>query len=479
MLLHDDHDASSPSRNSSPDVVLMVANPDVERVERGTSPHRPDAGRIDRGTSPQQPGSTGVLLTPHINNFSDDDAEDYAKFKERERTRKPSPERASRNTPRHESSDDRNQSSLGPLPVGVSPPSEGTRPSGVAGPSGFRARTAAQLPSHGEAEPIPVLSETAPAPVPTSGSIPSSMGGPTPRTNPHAGELERHADALLQRNTISAVIQMATAMALQRLANFSAGQPGNEHSDVPRRLASASLQIRALALQTDPDTASWYAHNDGRPRALLIHPDEFSQYVNRELLPALLFGGELGNVQPSRTDPFRVVTWNVPRPGEHPTPAPNPRRVPRTVVERPPPRQREVPTAHSHTATPPSHRIRGLPLSQGNTDEEEPPVYRRNEGRRSRGNQATLGRGTTAGRSVRHWPRSPPPSARLRTNEREDNRSSRRTRRIDSEARRNSSWTRSELDAWDALDDPGNYDEADPYYRPDEGGGDYQGPFDY
>ncbi|ETW83363.1 hypothetical protein HETIRDRAFT_426648 [Heterobasidion irregulare TC 32-1] len=204
MLLHDDHDASSPSRNSSPDVVLMVANPDVERVERGTSPHRPDAGRIDRGTSPQQPGSTGVLLTPHTNNFSDDDAEDYAKFKERERTRRPSPERASRGAPRHESSDDRNQSSLGPLPVGVPPPSEGTRPSGVAGPSGFRARTAAQLPGHGEAEPIPVLSETAPPPVPTSGPIPSSMGGPTPRTDPHAGELERHADALLQRNTISA-----------------------------------------------------------------------------------------------------------------------------------------------------------------------------------------------------------------------------------------------------------------------------------
>ncbi|ETW77177.1 hypothetical protein HETIRDRAFT_174182 [Heterobasidion irregulare TC 32-1] len=360
MLLHDDHDASSPSRNSSPDVVLMVANPDVERVERGTSPHRPDAGRIDRGTSPQQPRATGVL-TPHLNNFSDDDAEDYGKFKERERTRRPSPERASRDAPRHENSDDRNQSSLGQLPVGVPPPSEGTPNSGVAGPSGFRARTTAQLPSHGEAEPIPVLSETAPPPVPTSGPIPSSMGGPTPRADPHAGELERHADALLQRNTISAVIQMATAMALQRLANFSAGQPGNEHSDVPRRLASASLQIRALALQTDPDTASWYAHNDGRPRALLIHPDEFSQYVNRELLPALLFGGELGNVQPSRTDPFRVVTWNVPRPGEHTTPVPNPRRVPRTVVEHPPPRQREVSTAHSHTATPPSHRIRGFP----------------------------------------------------------------------------------------------------------------------
>ncbi|ETW80181.1 hypothetical protein HETIRDRAFT_103325 [Heterobasidion irregulare TC 32-1] len=36
-----------------------------------------------------------------------------------------------------------------------------------------------------------------------------------------------------------------------------------------------------------------------------------------------------------------------------------------------------------------------------------------------------------------------------------------------------------ELDAWDALDDPGNYDDADPYYRPDEGGDGYQGPYDY
>ena len=31
------------------------------------------------------------------------------------------------------------------------------------------------------------------------------------------------------------------------------------------------------------------------------------------------------------------------------------------------------------------------------------------------------------------------------------------------------------LDAWDALDDSGNYDDSDPYYRPDEGGDGYQG----
>ena len=28
---------------------------------------------------------------------------------------------------------------------------------------------------------------------------------------------------------------------------------------------------------------------------------------------------------------------------------------------------------------------------------------------------------------------------------------------------------------WDMLDNPGNYDDSDPYYRPDEGGDGYQG----
>ncbi|ETW78579.1 hypothetical protein HETIRDRAFT_419840 [Heterobasidion irregulare TC 32-1] len=373
MLLHEDHDASSPSRNSSPDVVLMVSNPDIGRVDRGTSPHPSNAGRIDRGTSPHRPEPAVVTLAPHLNNFSDDDAEDYAKFKERERTRRPSPQGAPRNASQNENPDDRNLPGSDEVPVGVPPLATITASVGAAGPSGLRARTAAQLPSHGETEPIPVIQGATPPPVPTSGQVPCSMGRTTFGTDPHSGELERHADALLQRSTISAVIQMATAMALQRLANFAAGQPGNEHSDIPRRLASAN-----------PDTASWYEHNDGRPRALLIHPDEFSQYVNRELLPALLFTGELGAVQPSRTDPFRVVVWNVPRPGERPTAVPNPRRTPHTVVERPSPRPRESRTTHSHPTTPSSHRVRNFPLSHGGTDKEEPPVYRRNEGRRSR-----------------------------------------------------------------------------------------------
>ncbi|ETW82512.1 hypothetical protein HETIRDRAFT_416663 [Heterobasidion irregulare TC 32-1] len=430
MLLHEDHDASSPSRNSSPDVVLMVSNPDIGRVDRGTSPHPSNVGRVDRGTSPHRPEPAVVTLTPHLNNFSDDDAEDYAKFKERERTRRPSPQGAPRNASRNENPDDRNLPGSDEVPVGVPPPTTIAASIGAAGPSGLRARTTAQLPGHGETESIPVIQGATPPPVPTGGPIPRSMG----------------------RTTL--------AMALQRLTNFAAGQPGNEHSDIPRRLASASLQIRGLALQTDPDTASWYEHNDGRPRALLIHPDEFSQYVNRELLPALLFTGELGAIQPSRTDPFRIVVWNVPRPGECPTAVPNPRRTPHTVVERPSPRPRESRTAHSNPTTSSSHRARNFPLSHGGT-------------------QATLRRGTTTGRSVRHRPGTPPPSARFRTDEGQNNRSSRRTRRADSEARRNRSWTRSELDAWDALDDPGNYDDADPYYWPDEGGDGYQGPYDY
>ncbi|ETW76720.1 hypothetical protein HETIRDRAFT_422119 [Heterobasidion irregulare TC 32-1] len=185
MLLHEDHDASSPSRNSSPDVVLMVSNPDIGRVDRGTSPHPSNAGRIDRGTSPHHPEPAVVTLTPHLNNFSDDDAEDYAKFKERERTHRPNPP----------GSDE--------VPMGVPPPATIAANVGAAGPSGLRARTAAQLPSHGEINSIPIIQGATPPPVPTGGQIPRSMGRTTLDTNPHAGELERHADALLQRSTIS------------------------------------------------------------------------------------------------------------------------------------------------------------------------------------------------------------------------------------------------------------------------------------
>ncbi|ETW86541.1 hypothetical protein HETIRDRAFT_99020 [Heterobasidion irregulare TC 32-1] len=204
MLLHEDHDALSPSRNSSPDVVLMVSNPDVGWVDRGTSPHRSNAGRVDRGTSPHHPEPAIVTLTPNLNNFSDDDTEDYAKFKERERTHQPSPRGSSRDAPRHENPNDRNLPGANKLPVGVPPPTRVMTNTRAAGPSGLQARTTAQPPSHGETEPIPVIQGATPPSVPISGQVPSSMGRPTPGTNPHSGELERHTDVLIQCNTISA-----------------------------------------------------------------------------------------------------------------------------------------------------------------------------------------------------------------------------------------------------------------------------------
>ena len=102
---------------------------------------------------------------------------------------------------------------------------------------------------------------------------------------------------------------MATALALQRLANFIAGQPGSEDNNVPRRLANASRQIRDLAHTNHSDASSWYEKRDNQPHALLIHPDEFTTYINLELLPALILPGEPNMVPLTHVDPFRTVPW--------------------------------------------------------------------------------------------------------------------------------------------------------------------------
>ena len=116
-------------------------------------------------------------------------------------------------------------------------------------------------------------------------------------------------DALLQQNAISIVIQMATALALQWLANFVAGQPRSEHNEVLGQLANASQQIRTLTHATHAEASSWYGDRDSHPHALLIHPDEFTTYINLELLPALVFPGELSLVKLVRTDPFHIIPW--------------------------------------------------------------------------------------------------------------------------------------------------------------------------
>ena len=87
------------------------------------------------------------------------------------------------------------------------------------------------------------------------------------------------------------------------------GQPGSEDNSIPRQLANASQQIRDLAHTNHSDTSSWYENRDNAPHALLIHPDEFTTYVNLKLLPTLLLPNEPNMVTPVRVDPFRTIPW--------------------------------------------------------------------------------------------------------------------------------------------------------------------------
>ena len=72
--------------------------------------------------------------------------------------------------------------------------------------------------------------------IPDSAALgPSSTNPDRPSAGsiaPRPGMLEGLGDALLQHSTISVVIQMATVLALQRLANFFTGKPGSENDDI-------------------------------------------------------------------------------------------------------------------------------------------------------------------------------------------------------------------------------------------------------
>ena len=59
------------------------------------------------------------------------------------------------------------------------------------------------------------------------------------------------------------------------------------------------------------DASSWYENRDNQPHGLLIHPDEFTTYVNLELLPALILPGEPNMVSPVQVDPFWTVPWQL------------------------------------------------------------------------------------------------------------------------------------------------------------------------
>ena len=103
---------------------------------------------------------------------------------------------------------------------------------------------------------------------------------------------------------------MATALALQRLTNFLAGQPGSKNDDIPQHFANTSDQVRLLAYADDHWAASWYTRGANGHYTLLIHPYKFLAFVNLELLPAIISDSDNLHATLIRTDPLHVQTWH-------------------------------------------------------------------------------------------------------------------------------------------------------------------------
>ena len=143
---------------------------------------------------------------------------------------------------------------------------------------------------------------------------------------------------------------------------------------------------------------SWYEGRDDAPHAFLIHPDEFTTYVNLELLPTLLLPNEPHMVAPIRIDPFHMIPW------QHE----EARQVPLSVGN-----DTTVCTEYVWTAVQQLRGnggilapTRGGPDNEGGTSldaiwvespGERPPTYRRNEGRHLRGTQTPHPQGHARG----------------------------------------------------------------------------------
>ena len=204
MLLNESQSSTSPSRNSSPDVVVLaLANPDTGRPG-------------DRSHPPSPPGVP--LLLPAVVTVHGSDSDPSDEPLEREGARTTTAEQQGQNpgnTLRDEGTNDRNISN--PIAIAARVPSNdgATATAGSPNRLGLVIRGGLSNMGHGLPIPIPIPPSTPLHPVPVSGATTTTMGRPPSSANPHTRELERYADALLQRNTISAVIQMATALALQ------------------------------------------------------------------------------------------------------------------------------------------------------------------------------------------------------------------------------------------------------------------------
>ena len=257
MLLNESQPSSLPSRNSSPDVVVLaLTNPDTRRPGDGSHSSSP----------PGVPLLLPAVITVHN---SDSDQSNESLEREGAGTTTIEPQLQGwnpRNTLWDEDTNDRNISDLIMVTARI-PSNDGmTTTIGGATRPGLVARGRPGSASHEPTIPIPILPSTPLHPVSVSGSNTTTMGRPPHSTNPHTGTICRRpapAEHHLRR------------------------QPGSEDNNVPRRLANASRQIRDLTHTNHSDASSWYEDRDNQPYALLIHPDEFTTYINLELLPAL------------------------------------------------------------------------------------------------------------------------------------------------------------------------------------------------
>ena len=185
MLLYDDTTLLSPSRNSSPDIILTVANLDIRQSDDGGDPMQPKAITI------------ATILTSPTNNFLDDDTRNVEEGK-RTTTGEQSHRQDSRSPLRDEVTNDGNSNNPSGSSIQVPPPTGVVAPTGTGIPQGLLPRGGNQQPGHGAVNPLSILPRPAPSAVLPGEPTPTTMGGTTTSPNPHPRELERHIDDFLQ-----------------------------------------------------------------------------------------------------------------------------------------------------------------------------------------------------------------------------------------------------------------------------------------
>ena len=217
-----------------------------------------------------------------------------------------------------------------------------------------------------------------------------------------------------------------------------------------------------MAYTENHRVASWYARGNTGQHALLIHPHEFSSFVNLELVPALLADTDTAQSRSIWVEPYRVVPWNE-----------------GTIREIPPASHRDAAAQTEYVWTTVQRQARRNEQTrllsirtEPNTDNEHPPLYRRHERAVQARGRADAIRGGHA-RLPRQGNSSTINRSRDNGGTRENPRPRRHAPRSPLEMGRTVTWTRAELDAWDALNH--QYDDYDyeVYAQADEGEGDF------